>query len=70
MMDQKSIANHRKNLIDAIDKWWNDEATDYTFPIVGENVIPLMAEAALSVLVAVSNTEDYLRSEGMLSEDD
>ena len=51
------------------DLWENDEILSLiNVPLVGENVHSLMAQAALCVLCAVSNTQDYLKREGMLTE--
>lgn len=59
----------KTTLTEAINKWWETLDLTEPLPLVGENVPELMATAAIAVLLAIADTEDYLRQEDMLVED-
>lgn len=52
----------------AIEEWWGHASEEVSMPYVSDNVHALMAEAALSVLLAVDDTQQFLKNEGMFSE--
>lgn len=66
-IDRLSLVGVLENIID--DNW--EEITHHIdeIPIVGDNTFFSMANAAASVLIAVSDAQDYLAREGMLFPD-
>lgn len=57
------------NLTGALEKWWEAMPVDVrSLPIVGENMVALMAKAALVPLYAVKDAV-YLKSEGMFDQE-
>ena len=52
----------------AIRRWLDLNCDLYPFPYIGEDVSSLMATAALSVLLAVESTEQYLVKEGLVEQ--
>lgn len=65
-MDREDELKIRVELNEVIGQWWDDTTVD--MPLIANDVIPLMAEAALSVLLAANDTQEYLRGEGLLKE--
>ena len=63
-----------KSLADAIDEWHtkNDKMiAEHGFSCwVGENYTERMATAALSVLFAIGEAQDFMDDEGLLKEDE
>ena len=56
-------------LKDAINKAFNDvELMDNRTGYVGDDTVNQMAEAALSVLLAVEDVQDYLKRERLLND--
>ncbi|MEO1523358.1 MAG: hypothetical protein AAFU78_21640 [Cyanobacteria bacterium J06633_2] len=51
-----------------IEQWWDDSSTSAPMPFVGNEIHALMTTAALSVLLAVDDAQEYLKSEDMLKE--
>ena len=69
-MNEESKALYRVDLIKALEAWWDGGSDDgRDLPLLGENTIAAMADAALQVLVGVADSQEYLRGEGLLSED-
>lgn len=54
---------------EAIDETLLSHESSIRLPYLGENLAALMATAAVSVLEAVADTQDYFDSEGMLNRD-
>jgi hypothetical protein len=57
----------RLSLSKDIDGWYGTLDLD-DLPYVGENICSNMAEAALNVLLAVEDAQNYLKSQGMYDE--
>jgi hypothetical protein len=60
----------RASLIKTIERWWDDpdgiQETGVELPTLGDSTLTLMAEAALGVLLAAADVEQYFRENGML----
>ncbi|MCB0176181.1 MAG: hypothetical protein KDJ97_37125 [Anaerolineae bacterium] len=50
----------------AIQTWI--EETEIKLPFVGDNVVEIMANAALQVMLGIADTQEYLEREDMLSD--
>lgn len=67
-MDQQTIGRAKVTLAEAIDQWFDKQAESLDLPYVGINTVAIMAGAAVSVLVAVADVQDYLRDQGMFKD--
>lgn len=68
-MNELEIAKLTAALTEKIDEWWDGEFGLANIPLMGENTTSFMAQAAIAVLKSVSDSQDYLRGEGMLKDD-
>lgn len=70
-MDEHTKSKLRTSLISAIDTWWMDEqdtlSNSVTLPWVGENTLAYIADAALAVILALQDTQEYLEREHNLA---
>lgn len=60
------------SLTSVLQEWWDEEVQnsddDLHLPIVGDDAFSCMATAAMAVLVALDDTQSYLKSEKMMTE--
>jgi hypothetical protein len=56
------------SLSEVIDNWLGTFDDEDITCYVGDNINEYMAKAALSVLLAVEDTQDYLKDEGMFNQ--
>ncbi len=69
-MNEQTKRQLQMSLNDLMRGWLQGEFGDIALPcLVGDNVAVYMADAALSVLVGIADTQEYLTGEGMLNED-
>ena len=52
------------SLEEALDKWWDENCLHEGIPLIGDNVLSIMASSALNTLLAVKSTQEYLEGEG------
>lgn len=52
-------------LKDVIGRWWAENSLHSELPLIGDEVISIMASSAINILLAIKSTEDYLEGEGM-----
>jgi hypothetical protein len=68
-MRRKDEEALRTSLRRAIQAWWESEELDtIERPYIGDNTIVIMADAAVTVLVALDDVYETLRSNGELIE--
>jgi hypothetical protein len=66
--DEKALI---EGLARVIGDWLDSDQRPHPegFPWVGDNIAPIMAEAAIAVLRGMTDSQAYLRREKMLKED-
>lgn len=70
-MNEQTKRKLQMSLNDIMRGWLQGEFGDIALPcLVGDNVAVYMADAALSVLVGIADTQAYLVSEGMMVDED
>lgn len=66
-MREETKRNIRQRISAAILKSWDDIAdSGDDFPFCGDDIMELMADASANILIAISDSETYLKNEGML----
>lgn len=60
----------KTTLTEALDIWWENLEIPEVLPYLGENAIELMASAAVAVLLAIADAQEYLYQEGMIKEEE
>jgi len=75
-MKRNEEAKIRATLIEAMERWWSNEdgtqgiaASALPLPTLGDATLTFMAEAALSVLLAISDHETALIEGGMMKDE-
>jgi hypothetical protein len=62
-MNEREKTQLRASLIKAIEDWWESESEDISMPWVGSNSLAHAADAALAVIFALQDTQEYLEQE-------
>ena len=63
-MDEQLKSKLRASLSDSINEWWMKQDD---VPWVGDNTTVYIADAALAVIMALYDTQEYLRREHILN---
>ena len=77
-MNRADETKLRTSLIKAINHWWSSDdgtdeglaATGVVVPFIGDATLDYMADAALNVLLAISDVQDYLHKNGHMVEEE
>lgn len=73
-MKVSDLARLEVSLTKAVSEWWEGlEDSDIiwpSMPLIGEDTHAHMARGALSVLAGIADSQEYLRSEGVLADGD
>ena len=62
-MEEETKSKLKVSLIQALSKWWDGIGMTDEIPYLGEDTIAFIADAALAVINALMDTQNYLERE-------
>lgn len=69
-MRTHDLDRYRVELADLIEKWFQEHSDRESMPLLGNGTSLYMASAALAVLEAMDESQDYLRGAGLLKDEE